>query len=219
VYAFEALDHSMAGASGGAGGVKKMKPVWSFDCDPKAPKGDIHPYLTNRKTGPSNIMGMPVFVDGKVYVTAGGDFWWGKRQSWLKCIDAATGTEVWSYEMPSHCMATPAVADGLVYVGDGARTMHCVDAATGKGVWQHKCRGEFWGSAMVADGKVYFGTRKGDFWILGHGRELKVSCEADLGAGIAATPTVAGGADGVVYVGTMTELWALGKKKSEARSQ
>ncbi len=219
VYAFEALDPAAAGGGDAAGGVKTLKKVWSFDCDPAAPKADVHQFSGNRRVSPSNIMGMPVLLDGRVYVAAGGDFWWGKRKSWLKCIDATqTGdvtktAEVWSYEMPSHCMATPAVADGLVYVGDGARTLHCVDAKTGAAVWQHKCRGEFWASAMVADGKIYAGTQKGDFWILAAGREKRVLCEAELGKGISATATPA---DGVVYVSTMMELWALEKAAGPA---
>lgn len=202
LYAFEALDHAPAGT----GEIRTLKKVWSFDCDPTGPKGDIHPYSGNRKVSPSNILGMPVALEGRVYVAAGGDFWWGKRKSWLKCVDAATGKEIWSYEMPSHCMGTPAIKDGLVYIGDAARTLHCIDQQTGKAVWTHKLGGEMWASPMVADGKVYIGTRKGDFWILAAGREKKVLCETDLGAPISGTATCA---NGVVYVATMKEIWAL----------
>ena len=81
-----------------------LKTVWKFDCDPTAPKrGDVHKYVGNRSESPSEIMGMPVFDDGRIYLTAGGDLWWGKRQGWLKCIDAGgTGdvtktAGVWSY--------------------------------------------------------------------------------------------------------------------------
>ena len=62
------------------------------------------------------ILGMPVFDNGRVYVTAGGDLWWGKRQSWLKCINAAAGAgdvtgraEVWSYPLSRETCCTPAV--------------------------------------------------------------------------------------------------------------
>jgi outer membrane protein assembly factor BamB len=204
MYAFQALDHAAAGSDV----VRILKKAWSFDCDPSGPKGDVHPYSGNRKVSPSNIFGMPVALDGRVYVAAGGDFWWGKRQSWLKCIDAGSGKEIWSYSMPSHCMGTPAIKDGLIYIGDAARTVHCIDQKTGTVVWTHKVRGEMWASAMVADGKVYIGTRKGDFWILAAGRQKKVLCEADLGAPISGTATVA---NGVVYVATMKEIWAIGK--------
>jgi outer membrane protein assembly factor BamB len=105
-------------------------------------------------------------------------------------------------------MGTPAVKDGLVYVGDGARTLHCVNASDGTGVWTEKFAGEFWSSAMVADGKVYIGSRKGDFKILSAGREKRVLCEVDLGSPISGTATAS---NGVVYVATMKEIWALGK--------
>lgn len=209
MYAFEALKDIPP-----AGEVRKLKKVWSFNCDPDGPTGDIHPYSGNRKISPSNIMGMPVFVDGRVYVTAGGDFWWGKRQSWLKCIDptkegdVTKTAEVWSYPMATHCMGTPAIKDGLVYIGDAARMVHCVNATDGKPVWQHKTGGEMWASPLVADGKVYIGTRKGDFWILAAGRELKVLGQGDLGAPISGTATAA---NGTVYVATMKEIWAIGK--------
>jgi len=103
-------------------------------------------------------------------------------------------------------MDTPAVKDGLVYVGDGARTLHCIDQQTGKAVWTQKVGGEMWASPMVADGKVYIGTRRGDFWIMAAGREKRVLCQTDLGAPISGTATPA---NGVVYVGTMTGVWAL----------
>ena len=210
VYGFEAVDRSPADT----GEVQKLKKVWWFDCDPAGPKGDIHPYSGNRKTSPSNIMGMPVFYDGRVYVTAGGDFWWGKRQSWLKCIDPSKegdvtkSAEVWSYSMETHCMSTPAIADGLVYVADAARIVHCIDIKTGEAIWTHKTNGEMWASPLVADGKVYIGTCKGDFWILAAGREKKVLCQVSLGSQISGTATAA---NGVIYVGTMKEIWAIGK--------
>jgi len=205
MYAFEAL---ASPPPAGSGEVKTLKKVWSFDCDPTAPKGDIHPYSGNRKVSPSNIMGMPVVVDGRVYVAAGGDFWWGKRQSWLKCLDAASGREIWSYPMASHCMDTPAVKDGLVYVGDGARTLHCIDQQTGQAVWTQRVGGEMWASPMVADGKVYIGTRRGDFWILAAGPVKRVLCQASVGGRISGTATAA---DGIIYVATMKELSAIGK--------
>ena len=34
---------------------------------------------SNRKESPSVIFGMPVFDDGRVYLTSGGDLWWGKH--------------------------------------------------------------------------------------------------------------------------------------------
>ena len=44
--------------------------------------------------------------------------------------------------------------------------------------------------------------------IMAAGREKRVLFEADLGSAIAGTATAA---NGVVYVSTMSEIWALGK--------
>jgi outer membrane protein assembly factor BamB len=110
--------------------------------------------------------------------------------------------------MPSHCIGTPAVKDGLVFIADAARTLHCINASDGQPVWTHKAGGEFWSSPLVADGKVYIGSRKGDFLILSASREKKILCDVDLGAPIAGTATAA---NGTLYIATMQDLWAIGK--------
>ena len=144
-----------------------LRRVWRFDCDPAAPKENIHRWQENRKEGPSNITGMPVFYQGRVYVTAGGDYWHGKHQAWLKCIDASRtgdithGGEVWSFALQRHCLSTPSICNGLVYIVDCGPSVHCLDAKTGREYWSHRIKGDVWGSTLVADGKVYVGTQRG----------------------------------------------------------
>jgi outer membrane protein assembly factor BamB len=210
VYAFEALNE---GAEGGAAEeVRTLHKVWWYDGDPDAPKENVHLYNSNRQVSPSNIKGSPVFHDNRVYVTLGGDLWWGKREAWLKCIDATgrgniseTG-EIWSYPLVRHSMGTPSVHEGLVYVTDCGRQIHCVDAVTGEGVWTHDAEGEIWASTLVADGKVYVGTRRGHFWVLAAGREKRVLNRIALGSPISATAVAA---NGVLYVTTMNRLYAV----------
>ena len=213
-YAFEALDQDAGPADGEP---RTLRKVWQFDCDPNAPKQDIHSYLGNRRESPSTIMAMPVFHAGKVFVAAGGDMWWGKTQCWLKCIDATkTGdvtrsAEVWSVALNSHCCSTPAIRDGLVYIADCGRCLRCLDAGTGKEYWTHQTDGEIWALALVADGKVYIGSRAGDFHILAAGRQKKLLCSVKLDSAISAPPTAA---DGRLYVCTMKRLYVLGNKAS-----
>jgi outer membrane protein assembly factor BamB len=189
-----------------------LRHVWRFDCDPEAPKEDVHRFRGDRSEGPSHISGMPVFNAGKIFVTVGGDIWHGKRQAWLKCIDATqtgdvTGNaELWSYPVRRHCVCTPAVHDGLAYVTDCGRTVHCVDADTGQACWTHETVGGAWGSPLVADGKVYVGTQRGDFWIFRAGREKDVLHETQFDDPINGSPVAA---NGVLYVATMSRLYAL----------
>ena len=210
VYAFEAMKGVESRESRAES--LPLKCVWRFDCDPTAPKENIHSYIRNRRESPSNIKSMPVFHNGRVYVTVGGDIWWGKNQSWLKCIDASkigdvtqTG-QIRSYSLGRHCCSTPSVHDGLVYVGDCDGKVHCVDAQTGSPYWVHDAGGEIWASTLVADGKVYIGTRRGDFWVLAAGKEKRVLSSIRLDSPVHGSPVAA---NGTLYVGTMTRLYAL----------
>lgn len=206
-YAFDPLPQGAMPAE-----VQTLKRVWKFDCDPTAPKENVAAYLSNRKESPSVIESMPVMLDGRVYVTVGGDIWWGKEQSWLKCIDAGkTGDitqtrAIWSYPMEAFCCSTPAVSNGLVFIGDCDGVVHCVDAATGQACWTYKLGGDIWGSALVADGKVYIGSRSKKFAILGATRDLHVLATVQLPAPMASTPVAA---NGVLYVNTLKTLYAL----------
>ena len=211
VYRCDALDPTTLARGND---IALLDPTWRFDCDPTAPKENIHQYIRNRKESPSNIKSMPVFHDGRLYVTHGGDIWWGKHESWLKCIDGSGSGDVtdtnlvWSYPLGRHCCSTPAIHEGLVYVADCDGQVHCVDAATGKAYWVHDAGREIWASTLVADGKVYVGTRRGEFWILATGKEKRVLCETKLPSGVHGSVTAA---NGKVYIASMTRLYSLEK--------
>lgn len=208
MYAFEAL--SKAATKNNR--IQSFKKVWQFDCDPKAPKKNIHDYLHNRDEGPVTFMGMPVFHKNRIYVTVGGDIWWGKRAAWLKCIDASktgditTSGEIWSHPLVNHSTATPAISKGLVYVTDCGKKLHCIDAEKGNSYWTHQLKQDSWSSALVADKKVYVGSRGSDFWILDEGKNKNVRCSVKLDSPIHTTPVAA---NGVLYISTERRLYAI----------
>jgi outer membrane protein assembly factor BamB len=207
VYAFETLTKRPS-----SGEVMQLKKVFQFDFDPTAPKVDVHKYNTNRRESPSNLYGMPVSLEGRLYVAGGGDIWWGKNEAWLKCIDATktgditTNGLLWSYTLEKHVMSTAAVYDGLVFMADCGRMFHCVEAKTGRRLWTHEIKGEVWASPYVADGKVYLGTRSGAFHVFTASREKKVLVALELTTPISATTTAA---NGVLYLATMSHLYAV----------
>lgn len=204
LYAFDAAIPNEA-----ATGPQTLRKVWQFDFDPDAPKTNVHKFSSNRREGPSNIYGMPVFKDGRIYAAGGGDLWWGKNEAWLKCIDGsvtATNRLIWSYPLQKHVLSTPAVYDGMVFIADCGRKLHCVDAQNGKPLWTHDIEGEAWASPLVADGKVYLGTRSGAFYVFAAEKEKRLLSETKLGAPISATATAA---NGVLYIATMSHLYAL----------
>ncbi len=226
VYAFEPLDVTLArakqsavkGSSSGQDEAKEaatLSKVWQFDIDPTSPKQDVHRYSQNRREGPSNILGLPVFADGRLYVAGGGDTWWGKNESWLQCIDPRgegdiTGKNLlWSTPLGYHVMSSAAVVGDLVFIADTSRFIYCMDAKTGEIHWKEEAKGEFWASPYVADGKMYIGSRRGDFWVFEANKEKKILAQLDLGAPISATAVAA---NGTLYVATMFDLFAISSK-------
>jgi outer membrane protein assembly factor BamB len=219
IYAFEALTRFPA-----SGEVVTLKKLWQFDPDPGAPKENVHRYTTNRREGPSNIYGMPVFYDRKLYVAGGGDLFWGKNEAWFKCIDFTTPgaphrwpenvrtgditatAQVWSYPLEKHTLSTPAVTGDIIFIADCGRLLHCVDRKSGKPIWTQEVRGEVWASPYLADQKIYLGTRSGDFYIMEASREKKLLAHVELGSPISATATAA---NGTLFVATMSHLYAV----------
>jgi outer membrane protein assembly factor BamB len=206
-YAFEAVSQTRKTVA-----PVELKKVWRFDCDPEGPKENVHQYKGNRTTSPVNIYGMPVFHRNRIYVAVGGDFWHGKTEAWLKCIDSSgsgditAGGELWSHPLTRHCMATPAVHDGLVFIGDTRGKLHCLEAETGRPHWTHQSSGTIWGSPLVADGKVYQGNQSGDLMVLAAHKDKKILGEVALKGPINGSPIAA---NGVLYIATWTHLYAV----------
>jgi outer membrane protein assembly factor BamB len=219
VYAFEPFSGGTATSRSGEA-VATLKKVWQFDFDPGAPKLEVHRYNGNRRESPSNIYGMPVFFGNRIYVAGGGDIFWGKNEAWLKCLNATgsgdiTATAgVWTYPLQKHVLSTVAIDQGLVFIADCGRTFHCLDAGTGKPYWTHEIKGDVWASPLVADGKVYLGTRSGAFYTFRASKEKEVLGQIDLGNPVSATATAA---NGVLYVSTMTDLYAVRKSSAPAK--
>ncbi|MCK4960468.1 MAG: PQQ-binding-like beta-propeller repeat protein [Planctomycetes bacterium] len=206
-YAFKPFDHTKTFES-----PQLLERVWRFDCDPTAPKENIGSYLRNREQSPSNILGLPVFYKNRIYVTVGGDIWWGKEKAWLECIDATkTGDitnsgRIWSYPLEKHACGTPSIVNDLLFTGDCAGNVHCIDAETGKQYWTHQFSRDIWGSTLAADGKVYVGSRSGEFAIFAAQKQKRIIAEIDFDGQIATTPTAA---NGTLYVATTKNLYAI----------
>lgn len=210
--------------------VATLNKVWWYDCNPNEYKyedGKLIPYYrgdkrksysTNKNdgkyVGPSQIISTPVFSDNRVYVAIGQDPAHGRGRGLLHCIDATkTGdlTEtgrIWAYDGIERTIATPAVADGLVYIPDLGGKFHCLDAKTGECYWVYNLNGETWGGSLVADGKLYIGNKR-MFFVMAAGKEAKVLGEVRLGNPIYSTPVAA---NGTVFIASQHYLWAAAKK-------
>lgn len=192
--------------------VQLLKKAWSVDCNPpdyRFRDGKPVPHSTNSwKTpgGASEIIGVPVFDQGRVYVAIGQSPVYDVGCGNLCCIDAATGRMLWSSKLVERTLATPAIAGGLLYIPDLTGALHCFDAATGQRCWIHKLEGKTWhSSAFVADGKVYVGTENSFLWTLKAGREKQVLSRTKLKS----PPMTPVAADGALYIPTQLHLAAI----------
>jgi outer membrane protein assembly factor BamB len=197
-------------------GISVFKEIWRFDCNPphyRKKNGLPVKYAT--REGPSEIIATPVFYKGRVYVAIGQDPEHGEGVGNLCCIDASkTGdiTEsgrVWTYDKINRTISTASIVDDIVYVADYAGVVHCLDAATGKVHWTHETGSHIWGSTLVADGKVYVGNEAGDLVVLAAGKEKKEIARIGMGGPVYTTPVAA---NGVLYVGTQSHLYAIQNK-------
>lgn len=200
---------------GGDGWVYSFEPktgelIWKFDTNPKDSIWELGGSGTR-----NNIISTPVFLDGKVYIGVGQDPEHGEGPGHFYAIDASkTGdvTEsaaVWHFgdEDFSRTISTAAIHDGLIYISDLSGFLYCLDQKTGEHIWTYDTFAAVWGSAFVADGKVYIGDEDGDIAVLATGREMKLIAENNMGSAVYTTPIAK---DGVIYVATRSELFAIG---------
>ncbi len=198
--------------------VQTLKKVWAYDCNPPDYRvRDGQPlrysnHTQNTSDGPSEIIGVPVFHDGKVYVAIGQSPVHGNGQGCLSCVDAATGKQVWESRLMDRTLATPAIAAGLLYMPDCSGNLHCFDAEKGERYWQHPLEAKTWGaSAFVADGKVYVSTEGKVLWVFRAGKTAQVLSKTRLQT-VAITPAAS---DEVLYLPTQTKLTAFKTKPAQ----
>ncbi|MHC5053935.1 MAG: outer membrane protein assembly factor BamB family protein [Planctomycetota bacterium] len=71
-----------------------------------------------------------------VAVADGRLFYGSSADDAVRCLDAATGRELWAFVTEGPVRLAPAVAGGAVYVGSDDGRLYCLDAATGRERWR-----------------------------------------------------------------------------------
>ena len=108
------------------------------------------------------------------------------------------GVLKWQFATGAAIHSSPAVADGIVYVGSQDSRLYALDAETGRELWSFACESWVESSPAVADGVVYFGSNDGNLYAL----DARTGAERwrfQTRLGVRSSPAVAGG---MVYFGT-----------------
>jgi outer membrane protein assembly factor BamB len=165
-----------------------------------------------------------VVVDGNyAYATHSEENIEGTVMGRVVCIDATkTGDitetgEVWRADGLQVGYASPAIANGRLYVVTNAATLICLNAKTGDKIWEYELGRVMKGSPIVtADGVIYAGEVNGRFLTLkDQGSECKLLDleKFDLRDGevveINGSPAFA---DGRLYFMNSRDLYCLGEK-------
>src|SRR6266850_1607640 len=70
----------------------------------------------------------------------------------------------WTFKTGGAIVASPAIADGVVYITSLDGHLFAIDEETGKEKWNFKSRMPIASSPAVANGKVYFGSGDGNVY-------------------------------------------------------
>ena len=92
-----------------------------------------------------------------------------ERKTHPRRADLANGAVRWKYDTGSRegiGESSPAVANGLVYVGDLGGTVHAVNASNGRAAWTYKTGGEIKSSPVAVDDKILIGSYDGHLYCL-----------------------------------------------------
>jgi outer membrane protein assembly factor BamB len=107
------------------------------------------------------------------------------------------GTLKWVFSTGSAIHSSPAVADGIIYVGSRDFKLYALDAATGDKRWEYETGSWVESSPVIANGVVYFGSNDGNLYAL-DARSGEKLWDFKTAYPVMSTPAVA---DGIVYFG------------------
>ncbi|MEV8635653.1 PQQ-binding-like beta-propeller repeat protein [Streptosporangium sp. NPDC051023] len=120
----------------------------------------------------------------------------------------------WTHEVGGVVGSSPAVADGVVYIGSNDRKVYALDAKTGAERWTHKTGGWVGSSLAVADGVVYIGSYDRKVYAL----DAKTGAERWTHKTSSPVRSSLAVADGVVYIGSDDgKVYALDTKTGAER--
>lgn len=120
--------------------------------------------------------------------------------------------ELWRHKRGLPGIATPLVADGVLYLIKSGGMLTTLDAASGKELGflrLEEAGGEYDASPIAADGKLFLASQEGRVTVLAAGPEPKILSHCDLGEPIHGTPAL--GSD-ALFVRTDAALYCFGAK-------
>jgi serine/threonine-protein kinase len=111
----------------------------------------------------------------------------------------------WRYATGDAVTSSPAVVDGVVYIGSTDGSVYALDVTTGKKKWAYATGDKVEGTPAVVDGVVYIGSTDGSVYAL-HAATGERKWAYATGDKFEAAPTAV---DGMVYIAGYNSVTAL----------
>jgi polyvinyl alcohol dehydrogenase (cytochrome) len=99
------------------------------------------------------VIAPAAFANGLIYVISNND----TRNSTLFALKATDGVPLWDEDLTDPTFGAPAVANGIVYVGDQAGNMWARDAMSGASLWTARLPQGRGGGFSLVDGVLFTG--------------------------------------------------------------
>jgi len=108
-------------------------------------------------------------------------------------------------------VSTPIVVNGLLFTFHDQGQVVCRDAQTGAEKWSEKPGGRFFGSPICIEDRLYCMSTEGEVVVIKAADRYEILSVNPLGEKTQATPAIA---DGIMYLRTLTKVFALGPAKN-----
>jgi len=155
---------------------------------------------TGQAVWKANIFGgvsesCPAVANGVLYVSStiggtsnsSGDF---LNNGGVAALNLTTGNLLWNTTIGKISKSSPAVADGVVFVGsDGPNGFYALNATTGGIIWKYATGDQVLSSPAIADGVVYVGSNDGNVYAFGSAQSLHPSPSPTPTQTLTPTPT------------------------------
>jgi len=117
----------------------------------------FEPSMVNRPSG-----GMSAQFEATPPIAAAGKVWIGDAAGVVRCIDGASGKQIWSFAVAVRLFAPPTLADGRLFFGSGDGWVFCLDATSGRELWRFRAapleRRTIWFGQLISTWPVFTGV-------------------------------------------------------------
>lgn len=156
--------------------------------------------------GDGTLVAFGGFFGSAIYVKPGGEG------------DVTSKRLAYEQRMKKHCIGSPIIKDGHVYISATPGFLQCFELASGKMLWEERvpatgADSETWASMVRAGDRLYLPNRSGDVVVLRAAPKFEVLSKSSVGELSNSTLAFS---DGEIFMRTHQALWCFREERGAA---